>query len=820
LSGASLGSRLARVRTLVVLSLVGAGSMLAAEPASAARVDFPPRPDGSLTLQIQGDPNETNDIVVSFDPNRRVYTIEERRPGGMIHLLPVFYGVPPCQIVSPTFNRIECDGTAVTFIDVALGDGDDKLTFAPEVVVPTLVTGGPGNDVISGGSGNDELQGHGGVDAIDGGAGNDTLFSEGQTASISSSESSSLSGGPGSDLIWGTNGNDTIDGGGGNDEVRAFGGDDTIKGGDGDDLLNGGDGNDAMDGGAGNDEVGTVITGSPGNVSLERGDDSMDGGPGDDLLRPGAGPAGGFSDNDFLRGGDGRDTVRFERRTEPVRASSDGVANDGQAGEADNVQVDVEQIVGGAGADTLVGGPGDDRIDGAGGDDFIDGLGGNDSLEGGTEDGGSDHIAGGPGNDALSGSAGDDSIDGGEGVDVASGGDGSDFGDGGAGEDRLSGAGGADTLVGGTANDDLDGGDGDDTLDGGEGNDTLKGSAGNDSLRGGPGADDLSGGDGVDVADYELTARVTVTLDDLAGDGAPGEGDNVRTDVEKLEGGGDEDTFLGSRRANTLNGASGEDYLDGASGADELFGGGSIDVVRARDGVADSVDCGRAEDLAIVDPGDKVKGSCERADDGVGTRPSLGRDVVVKPSGGRANASQADEGSVRFGLPDMGRTVPLQDRIELPVRSRIDATDGPVDVVGAGNGRRANGAANGGNGRQTATLEGAPFSVHQRRAKRPVLELRLRRLSARRDCHAGAGRKARSARHRARRRLGTKARGRIRTRGSHGSGTSRGTSWVMEDGCDGTLFRVQSGTLIVTDFGRDRRIRVRAGERYLAKARP
>jgi Ca2+-binding RTX toxin-like protein len=812
LSGASLAPRLVSVRTLVALLLVSAGSLIGAAPAEATRVDFlpDPRPNGISVLQIQGQPNEINDAIVTFDPDRTRYTIHERRPGTII-----FWDLSaPCSFVSP--GIIECDGATVTSIEVLLGDGDDTLTL--DVSIRTLVNGGPGADTIFGGSGSDEINGFAGADTIDGRGGSDILRSDGETNDILSTEPGSLAGGPGNDFIIGTNGEETLDGGSGNDELRAFARDDTITGGDGEDLLNGGDGNDTMDGGGGNDEIGTVITGSPGNVPLERGDDNMDGGPGDDLLRPGIGPAGGVSDNDVLRGGEGRDTVRFERRTEPLLVTIDGISNDGQTGEADNIEPSIEKVVGGAGDDTLIGSSGNDTIDGAGGDDLIDGLQGNDSLEGGTEDGGSDHIRGGGDDDTLSGSGGDDFIDGGDGTDAAAAGDGSDFVDGGPGEDRLAGDGGSDALSGGAANDQVDGGEGDDALDGGEGNDAVKGDLGNDTLRGGLGHDDLSGGDGIDVADYELTAGVNVTLDDVAHDGSPGEGDNVKTDVENVDGGGDQDTFLGSGKGNTLDGASGEDYLDGAGGADELLGGGSIDVVRARDGSADTVSCGRAKDLAVVDPSDKVSSSCERVDDGVGTRPTLGRDVVVEAAGAAAESSQEQGESVQFGLPGMRRTVPLKDRTEIPVRSTIDATDGPVEVVGAANGSKVFGAANGRNGRQIATAEGTSFRVYQKPAKSPVLELRLPSLTAR-DCHTSAGRKARTARHRKRRRLGTRARGRIRTSGNYGSGTSRGTSWVMEDGCEGTLFRVRHGTLTVTDFGLGRRITLHAGDRYLAKAR-
>ena len=47
----------------------------------------------------------------------------------------------------------------------------------------------------------------------------------------------------------------------------------------------------------------------------------------------------------------------------------------------------------------------------------------------------------------------------------------------------------------------------------------------------------------------------------------------------------------------------------------------------------------------------------------------------------------------------------------------------------------------------------------------------------------------------------------------------RGTRWLVEDRCDGTLTRVTKGSVVVRDFARDKRKILRAGESYLARAR-
>ena len=69
------------------------------------------------------------------------------------------------------------------------------------------------------------------------------------------------------------------------------------------------------------------------------------------------------------------------------------------------------------------------------------------------------------------------------------------------------------------------------------------------------------------------------------------------------------------------------------------------------------------------------------------------------------------------------------------------------------------------------------------------------------------------------RRLWGDGKGRFRTKGEFSSATVRGTRWLVEDRCDGTLTRVTKGKVAVRDFVRKRTVIVRAGKQYLAKRR-
>lgn len=153
----------------------------------------------------------------------------------------------------------------------------------------------------------------------------------------------------------------------------------------------------------------------------------------------------------------------------------------------------------------------------------------------------------------------------------------------GAGDDTVTTGTAADSLQGALGNDRLTGGAGADRLDGNVGRDTLSGQEGRDTLLGGGRADEadvLSGGPDTDLADYSgRDLAFTVSLDDVAKDGEPGEDDNVGSDVEDITGGSGADQLTGSSAANQFFGGGGDDTLDGGVGPDVLAGGASFDRV-------------------------------------------------------------------------------------------------------------------------------------------------------------------------------------------------------------------------------------------------
>ena len=122
------------------------------------------------------------------------------------------------------------------------------------------------------------------------------------------------------------------------------------------------------------------------------GDDQLDGGDGDDGLHGGP-------DADVLTGGAGaEDVADYSARSIAVMVTLGDGADDGQAGENDDVQGDVEVVRGGSAGDSLTGDDGADRLNGRGGADFLNGGGGDDELIGKA---GGDTFLGGSGVDLV-----------------------------------------------------------------------------------------------------------------------------------------------------------------------------------------------------------------------------------------------------------------------------------------------------------------------------------------------------------------------------------------------------------------------------------
>jgi Ca2+-binding RTX toxin-like protein len=125
-------------------------------------------------------------------------------------------------------------------------------------------------------------------------------------------------------------------------------------------------------------------------------DDIERGGDGNDTFLQGAADDGA----DRVDGEGGVDTAQYGSRTGALTVTLNGAANDGLAGEGDNILPTVENVTGGSGADTFLGNPASiaNRLQGGAGADRLSGGGGGDVLVG---QAGPDRLFGQDGGDAL-----------------------------------------------------------------------------------------------------------------------------------------------------------------------------------------------------------------------------------------------------------------------------------------------------------------------------------------------------------------------------------------------------------------------------------
>ena len=234
-----------------------------------------------------------------------------------------------------------------------------------------------------------------------------------------------------------------------------------------------------------------------------------------------------------------------------------------------------------------------------------------------------------------------------------------------------------------------------------------------------------------------------------------------------------------------------------------------------------------------------------------GPEPTSGETVAVEPA----------EGKVKSKCQGDKRFTKLKQAEEVPVGCLIDTRKGEVELTSA----RPDG------GVQSAHFYEGVFRVQQK----PGAKVTDLKLSGKLACqgskkgghkgkkkgkggkkgkhrHKGGGRKRRSAasgsghhrksrsKHRGHRKgrgkhgrghgkhgkhgkgrgLWGKGKGDFRTKGKRGSATVRGTTWFVQDRCDGsTLFKVKEGVVEVRDDVKKKTVTLEAGDRYVAKRR-
>ncbi len=193
---------------------------------------------------------------------------------------------------------------------------------------------------------------------------------------------------------------------------------------------------------------------------------------------------------------------------------------------------------------------------------------------------------------------------------------------------------------------------------------------------------------------------------------------------------------------------------------------------------------------------------------------------VTPPVPGKSVAIGLVSGKVFYKSPT-GRRTQLKADTTIPVGSQIDTLHGRVELTSAATGTGAT--------TQKSDFYQGTFKVRQSRPKGSraaalTTDITLAGEASRSQCGSARGARAaavskKKGPHAVLGKLWGNGKGRFRTNGKYSSATVRGTIWLTTDRCDGTLTTVKRGTVSVRDLRRHKTVTVKAGHRYLARAR-
>ena len=162
-------------------------------------------------------------------------------------------------------------------------------------------------------------------------------------------------------------------------------------------------------------------------------------------------------------------------------------------------------------------------------------------------------------------------------------------------------------------------------------------------------------------------------------------------------------------------------------------------------------------------------------------------------------------GVVLVKLPGSTAFAPLSHDSQIPVGATVDATKGRVRIVTALPGGKL----------QSADFFQGVFVVTQAKSGLATMALSAGNFGV---C-GKARRAATAAKSTSVRKLWAAGKGKFRTKGRYAVATIRGTTWLTDDRCNGTLIRVTQGAVTVRDLVRKKNVVVTKGHSYLAKSK-
>ncbi|MEA2126906.1 MAG: virginiamycin lyase [Solirubrobacteraceae bacterium] len=270
----------------------------------------------------------------------------------------------------------------------------------------------------------------------------------------------------------------------------------------------------------------------------------------------------------------------------------------------------------------------------------------------------------------------------------------------------------------------------------------------------------------------------------------------------------------GSRPGDITAGPDGALWFTLKAGVGRITTGGVINVfpiaqaepvaiTGASDGAVWFADHGRPQ-LGRVDA--PTLSPTETPDPGTTPTPTPAPTVAPEPESGETVTVEEHHGTIRVKPRGRKHFRALDAESTIPVGSIVDARHGTVSL------RTAIGG-----GDQVGQFHGGLFKVRQAANGHTHLILRGRLDCARARTLASTSRHKRK--HRRRRLWGKDSDGSFSTHGRDSVTTVRGTRWLTEDRCSGTLTKVTAGHVVVRDRASGKRYVVRSGARHFAPHR-
>jgi hypothetical protein len=178
--------------------------------------------------------------------------------------------------------------------------------------------------------------------------------------------------------------------------------------------------------------------------------------------------------------------------------------------------------------------------------------------------------------------------------------------------------------------------------------------------------------------------------------------------------------------------------------------------------------------------------------------PAAGTNVVAAPI----------TGTILIRAPGTKKFIRLRKGQSIPLGSTVDATHGRVQLTSAKD--RAGHTT-------TGVFYAGVFRITQQRSQ--GAEITVLTLAGPKPSGCSAAGSATVARRHPRKRkrsLWGNSKGDFRTKGTYASATERGTKWLTQDTCAGTLIHVAQGEVTVNDVPHHRTFLLKAPHSYLA----